>query len=163
MALIVEDGSGVDGANTYASRDVYLAYALSRGVEIDDDDPADVQLISAMDYLAGQCWKGQPVDPFQPLGWPRKYVYIGSNLWDQTAIPADIVNAQCALAMQVAAGIDINPTVGGALVTEETVGPITTKYSDKYGQAIGAPNMPLVETLLRRWIDYAFGFRVVRA
>lgn len=166
MALIVETGSGVTGANTYASRAAFLAYALARGVDIDDDDPADVLLIKAMDYLNGiPGWLGTTVISFQPNAWPRKWVYVGCDEWSATAIPPDVVNAQCALAMISNDGIDLLPVYDftGGLVLEDTVGPITTKYSDKFGPAAGTPDMPAVRSLLRKWINRPIGLNLVRA
>lgn len=163
MALVVEDGTGVDGANTYVTRAGYIAYAAARGVEINDDDPADYQLIKAMDYLSGLNWKGQVLVAFQPLPWPRQFVYIGADVFPTDEVPKDVVSAQCALAMILDAGFDIAPVFSGGLVTEDTVGPITTKYSDKFGPPTGAPNTPAVSALLKKWINSGFSLNVVRA
>jgi hypothetical protein len=161
MALIVETGAGVAGANTFVSRADFIAYAALRGVVIADDDPADVLLIKAMDYLNGLKWKGTVKVPFQPNAFPRSYVYVGPDLFSDLAVPADVVGAQCTLAMQINAGVDILPTFTGGLVTEETVGPLTTKYSDRYGAPTGSPDMPSVRALLAKWLDTEF--KVVRA
>lgn len=163
--MVVENGTGVANANTYVSREDFLAYALARGIEIADDDPADVLLTKAMDYLNGLTWKGQLAVAFQPLPWPRQFVFIGADEFPEHTVPPDVVSAQCVLAMQVNAGFDIAPTydVSGGLVIDETVGPITTKFSDRFGAPTGGPNMPAVSALLRKWLDTSLSFRVVRA
>lgn len=164
MALVVETGAGVTGANTLVSHDDALSYALDRGVTLADDDTTDASLLNAMTWLNGQTWKGEPVAAFQPLAFPRKHVYItGSGLWDATMIPPDVKNAQIELAMQIAAGVDIFPVFAGGLIIQETVGPIVTKYSDKYGAPVDTLDMPVVNMLLKRWLDNSFGFRLVRA
>ena len=68
--LIVEDGSGVAGANAYASVATIEAYANARGITLNGD--ASVGAILAMDYIESkkQQYKGMPT--YVPgLAWPR--------------------------------------------------------------------------------------------
>ena len=78
MTLIVETGAIVSGANTYSSRADYIAFALSLGVIVADDDAADVQLIKAAQFV-GQHeanLKGDRVTRDQPMAFPRHNVVI---------------------------------------------------------------------------------------
>ena len=52
MAITVEDGSGVAGANSYATVAQLMTYAASRGVELEiKDHAAEVLLLKGMDYI----------------------------------------------------------------------------------------------------------------
>lgn len=201
--LVVEDGSGVTGANTYVDRADAIVYAADRGVTLADDATTDAALLNGMAYLNGLKFKGFPVSPFQTNAFPRdgiylpnpseqgniiygEYLYGGYNgyggyagypgygsygrpaydpgaLWDKTAIPPDVISAQIETAMIISGGFDIAPVTAGAMVIQDTVGPLTTKYSDKWGTGAGAPDMPVVRALLKRWLDLAIGFSTVRA
>lgn len=171
MALIVEDGSIVAGADSYISRVDVIAYAAKRGVTLADDDTTDQKVIKAMDYLAyydGR-WKGEQVEPdVQSLAWPRKYAYIGSGYspFPDDQIPANLVKATAELTMHVNAGVNLLPTVSGdtAFVTREKVDVIETEYSEAVALAVmgSLPTMPLVESLLSGLLNYGSGLRTVR-
>lgn len=136
MALTKEDGSIVSGADTYANVDDLRAYATKRGATVPaDDDDCEVLLISAMDWLAAQSerWKGTKVQWDQPLDWPRYCVVIGGYELPSDEIPADIVKAQCQLAID-SQTIDLQPSVDVASqqgpVVEKTVDVLSVKYAD---------------------------------
>ena len=81
LALIIEDGSRVPGANSYVTLDeanAYLAYHAQRvaWASLTDDGKAAaiVQATRALD--AGCAWKGQQVDVNQARAWPRYGVII---------------------------------------------------------------------------------------
>lgn len=169
MALTVEDGTGVAGANSYASLATLRAYASARGVTLPASDPAlEAFALLGMDYLEGLRgrFQGAKTDPTQPLQWPRYPVVIDGADFPSDAIPVELVNALCRLCMEQHAGADLSPTKTGAFVTEETVGPITTKYSEKLGGGAGSPpDMPAVDVLLAPLLTVGkvgFGFTTVR-
>lgn len=125
MALIVEDGSIVEGANSYVSIADFRAYATARGVELSADD-AEVEtiLIKAMDYLESFAdrFKGCLVDRDQPLSWPREDVVIENWSWSSTEIPRQVISAQLALGIEIANGEDpFNPPAAELPVTRERV------------------------------------------
>lgn len=81
LALIIEDGTRVAGANSYVTLDeanAYLAYHAQRvaWAALSDDDKAAaiVQATRALD--SGCSWKGQKVDLQQARAWPRYGVII---------------------------------------------------------------------------------------
>src|SRR5215217_1646289 len=134
MALIVEDGTGVPGANTYVSRAAFIVYAADRGITIANDANADALLYKAMDYLLlfeGR-WKGVRTSSTQSLAWARKQVYLDNVLFPDNEIPAQLVRAQAELGLQVQSGINLLPTLSGqtAFVTREKVDVIETEYSE---------------------------------
>jgi hypothetical protein len=170
MPLIVENGSIVPGANTYVSRTDLIAYGAARGVTIPDADASDVHLVKGMDYLALSAynWKGEQVEPDQPLAWPRKGVYVtGSNTaLPSDAIPPALVKAQCELALAAISGITLipNTTLADGFITREKVDVIETEYSEAVALAtLGSlPILPSVNALLAGLIDYGGRVRTVR-
>lgn len=152
MALTVEDGTGVAGANSYASLATLRAYASARGVTLPADDAAlEAFALLGMDYLEGLRgrYQGAKTDPTQPLQWPRYPVVIDGADFPSDAIPVELVNALCRLCIEQHAGVDLSPTRTGAFIIEDTTGPITTKYSEKLGGGAGSPpDMPAVDALL---------------
>jgi len=151
MSIIVEDGSIVANANSYVTIDEARAYALARGVVLSAVD-ADVTplMITAMDYLEAQRarYQGTKVSPIQVLQFPRYNVVIDTFEQDPTLIPSVLKEAQMRLVIEAKEGIVLQPTyAGGPLLIEDTVGPITQKFSDKV-TATGLPEISSVEALL---------------
>lgn len=164
MALIIEDGSGVTGANSYIDAAGARAYATARGVTLDPSDAVvEAQLINAMDYLEGLNYKGSPVSVTQALEWPRKntvYAFDPTTPFPSNQIPVSLVDAQCQLVIEQANGIDIEPTVAGnggvaGAIIEDKVDVLTTRYSDKIGTT-SEPIMPKVNALLRGLVVPSF-------
>jgi len=152
MTLLVEDGSNVAGANTYVDLAGVRAYALTRGVTLDPNDAILEPLVhKAMDLLEGfrSRYQGTKTTATQPLQFPRTGLQIDCVDFDANSIPIELINAENQIIMEQHAGIDLSPTKSGAFIIEDTVGPITTKYSDVEGPGVGkAPIMPVVEDLL---------------
>lgn len=151
MALIVETGAIVAGANSYVSLADCRAYAAARALSLPVDD-ADLEalLVSAMDYLEGlrARYQGAKANPeTQALQWPRTGVYIDGVAFSETAVPKELKDAQSRLACEKFAGVDILPTSTGPFVSEETVGPLTTKYSADQGNGL-QPTITAVDALL---------------
>ena len=126
MALIV-------GTNTYATAAELAAYATARGLEVAGD--SDVLLTKALDYLATleDRWQGERTSPTQPLAWPRTGVYVYGTALADDAIPHSLKDAQCRLALDVDAGVDLMPNVAvgaSGSVIEKTVDVVSVKYAE---------------------------------
>ena len=150
MALIIEDGSIVTGANSYVSLAEARVYATARNKPLPTDDTAlEALLISAMDYLEAQRarFEGSKVSAEQELQYPREGVIIDGIELASNAIPSILKQAQIRLAMEANAGVDLMPTRTGGFVKKEVVGPIETEYSEKVGVSV-EPEMSAVEALL---------------
>lgn len=148
MPLIVEDGTIVADANSFASRASIIAYALGRGMVLTDDATTDVKAIKAMDYiLSVPCWKGEIVELDQPLPFPRKGVVIGDEEDGYVfTIPANLVRAQCQLCCDIANGIDVMPNkAAGSGIKREKIGPIDTEY---FEQTEVLPWLPIASAAL---------------
>ena len=169
MSLIVEDGSIVANANSYVTVVECQAYATARGLTLPALE-ADIEplLISAIDYLESKRtqYQGTKTDPAnQSLQWPRTGVQIDGVDIGSNVIPKELKDAQCRLACEQAAGVSIMPTKIGPFVTEETVGPLTTKYDASQGNGV-QPDMSAVDALLAPLFSVYkanFSLRTVRA
>lgn len=153
MAIIVEDGTGVAGANSYASAAAVTAYALDRGIAL----PAsiDAMIFRAMDYLESFSARfvGVKSDRDQSLSWPRDYVVIDGFDYPSTLLPPALINALSELVIEVNAGSDpFNPPIGSMPVIRERVeGAVEVEYSDPVGQlaiAVTRPSMRLINHLI---------------
>ena len=155
-SLIVENGSNVPNANSYVNQANAREYAVARGIDTlpIDDDALAAMLIQAMDYIEakGCLFQGYPTNTGQALSWPRTGVVINCQDFDANSIPKQLVGAQVQLAIAISKGVDILPTIKPSdFVIEETVGPITTKYSDPAKIALGdmSANVTAVNVLLQ--------------
>lgn len=155
--LIVENGSFVDGANSYVTGASIVQYAALRGVIIPNgSDPevlaVDILGIKAMDFLGSRpCWIGEPVEPStQALPWPRKCIVTGDTAAGyEYTIPGNLQNAQRQLALDVFNGVDITPSaIKEAQVSLEKVGPITTEFFELNTLDIGVPQLTVATALL---------------
>lgn len=150
--LVIEDGSIVESANSYASAEEARAYAALRGLTLpvapaEGVDPVEQYLIQAMDFIEAQRarFQGTKVDAAQALQFPRNDVYIDGELFAYDDIPLTLKQAQIRLAIELSAGVDPMATVSGPFVKKETVGPISTEYSES--NYLG-PSIPAVDALL---------------
>lgn len=131
MAIVVEDGSIVAGANSYVSRADAIAYAASRGVTLTDDIATDQLLIKATDFIDSHepRFKGVRVDRDQPLSWPRYDVFINDYAWTHTEIPTDLIKAQNELVLEINAGVDLyNPEPVKTAKRERVEGAVEIEY-----------------------------------
>ena len=143
MALIIEDGTMPEGANTFASVAEADAYLAARGMTqtwiVPDAGQEDTNLaakeaalIRAADFMGTLSWKGQQVDWSWPLCWPRKGIPQPGNTGQHIAedtVPAKVKNACIEIAALFYAGEDLMAaTERGGRVQSETVGPISISY-----------------------------------
>lgn len=151
IEIIVEDGSNVPNANSYADLVYVKAYAEQRGFSLGvDDEKTKARMILAMDYIEGFASKypGSPTYVDQALSWPR----YDAGDYLSNAIPANLLKAEAQLVIEQAVNsvVLLPTTAGGAFITKEKVGPIETEYSEAValsGSANG-PYMPAVDLLL---------------
>lgn len=97
MALIIENGTGVAGANSYVTDAEYVSYAMSRGLDVGINAPArEVELIQSMDYLFSieDDFKGGRTLSTQENIYPRKCVCIRNALIANNVIPKELKNSQ---------------------------------------------------------------------
>ena len=135
----------------YTTDNEYSDYAAARGYIISGDPIVQLQL--ALDWLELQPFKGEKTDTLQALEWPRD---------GNTDVPDKIVQAQLEAALVYNAGGNLMASIG-KMVTEKTVGPLTTKYAEGGPQTIMYPKLSM---LLRGYLQNGYGstqFKVSRA
>jgi hypothetical protein len=99
MSLIVEDGTGLANANSFASiaeADAYHAghlYAATwTNAPTDRKTAALIMATRTLDSSAQ--WVGQRARPgVQALGWPRRLAYLDGVLLDDDIVPTPVKNA----------------------------------------------------------------------
>lgn len=166
MALVVEDGSIVESANSYISLADARAYALDRGVVLSAVD-ADLTaiLVKAADYVDSfrAQYMGTKVSGDQTMQWPRTGVSVEGFAIDSTAIPALLQAAQVEAAIAITNGADLRPVGNAAPVYMEKVGPLETRYDTRGGRSTLVPRVTAVESLLRPLFRFGGKMRPVRA
>lgn len=131
MALIIEDGSVVPGAESYASAADLVSYAVKFGVIIPADTVAQEALLRrgalAMD---GMKWKGRKTDSDQALAWPRRDVELDCEIKPSNYLPARIQYGQMALAAEIYTD-DTDPIDSrqGAVIMERVEGAVERQFA----------------------------------
>jgi hypothetical protein len=152
VTIIVEDGSGVEDANSYVSVEDVRTYATQRGVTLpSDDDELAALVIKAADFIESfACdFQGAKTDCEQAMQWPRTGVVVCCNEIASNVIPKELKKAQCASVLAANEGIVLQPNITPeSYVVEETVGPITTKFADPSKVGI-SPRFTGVDALLK--------------
>lgn len=160
MALIIEDGTIVDGANTFVDVDTARDYAAARGVTLPADGPTvEAMLITSGDYLNSLEFEysGARVEPLvQTMCFPRKDAEAYGTPLADDVIPGILERAQCQLCIEVHNGIPLFPShaAGSAAVKKEKVGPIETEFSESSTVSLSSPLMTSVAALLQPLFGY---------
>jgi hypothetical protein len=132
MSLIIEDGSIVSGANSYATRASLISYAAAAGTVLPNTDATDALLVRAARYISSleTRLKGRRVERDQPLSYPRKDLVLLDEPWDDDEIPDVVIEAQMAVALDLNASIDpFNPASSLPIVEETVQGAVTVRYA----------------------------------
>ena len=133
MALLIEDGTGVPGATSYADVAEARAYALARNLTLPvADADVEVALTTSGDYLLRYeaRYKGARSNFDQRMSFPRYPVYVNGYLIASDEIPETLKEAQILLCIDSAAGTDLRPDGEGQETIMEKVGPITVQYAE---------------------------------
>lgn len=164
MTIIVEDGTLVVGANSFATIDEVRQYATDRGKVLSiNDDLISPHLFFAADYfwqLDGQL-KGALVDEAQGMPFPRS----GIVLPDGTEIAANIVpitvkKAFIELAFRSYLGVDIVPvrSPDAPELKRKKIGPIEKEWF----QGSAVLTLPTVLAYLAPYMRSIASLEVVR-
>ena len=139
MALVLEDGSLVDGANSFVSVAEVRAYATARASDLSAfaDDVIEAAAIKSADYTKGlrDRFKGDEIVIEQALPFPRIYLVVNGFELPSDEVPQGIKDANCQLAIESANGTDLQATTQGQIVTKKKVGPLETTFSDRSSES----------------------------
>lgn len=139
MALVIETGAVVPGANSWVTLAEIDAYHTARGtagwIAIIADPTREVFALKAaqqMEVRYRTMWHGKKAGGSQPMSWPRINVYDedGYEIPINT-VPQLVKNAQCEVAELIRAGsslVQAEVSASQASVSSESVGPISISY-----------------------------------
>ncbi len=148
MALVVEDGTGLDNADSYISLDDAVQLAANYGLSLPScDDEADSALRNGAIYvdLKEASFSGERLNDAQALAWPRSNAYKCSGVAiPSDSIPVEVKRAQVFAACEYGNGTDVRASTTGTQVKKEKVSSIEVEYFE--GSAGGA-------TIIRRSDD----------
>lgn len=130
MALVIETGQVVLGADSFATAAELVTYATNFGKTVPVDEVLQEALLrrAALEMNA-MTWKGCEVSPHQSLAWPRANVKRGQWITPYDEIPAQIKAGQLALAAEIHADDLVDPNTKTGAIISETVGPISTTFA----------------------------------
>lgn len=156
MTLIIEDGSGVSGANSYWSLSSISSYFTNIGKSSGWSTLATGQeaaSIRATYYMESALdWIGTKALSTNSLEWPRRNVTDKNSYFiSSTCIPLQIKWIQAELAYRFLNGDDPlpdNDTTGN--VIREKVDVVEIQYDS--GGAQQVPSQPYIDTLLKDWV-----------
>jgi hypothetical protein len=160
MALTVEDGSGVTGANSYVTVDYIKAFCLARGLVLPTPDSAiEVFAVQAFDYVESYRtrYQGSKTDSAQRTQFPRTGVVIDGYYLPSGEIPAELKDAQCQATFE-ASETDLMPNSTSG-IKKEKVDVLEVEYQDAPGGVAASPSFPKVDNLLSSLFNSGGGWR----
>jgi hypothetical protein len=134
MTLIVEDGTNVANAESYASvaqadaRLAALGYT-TWGPLLEAEKEAALR--RATNYMTQEFrsrWKGNRTNEDQALDWPRIDVEVEDVAIATNVVPLEVRNANIDLAIKAAAG-DLNPDITPRVI-QERIGPLEQRFAE---------------------------------
>lgn len=169
MSLVVENGSGLSDAESYASVSDSTAYHSALGNTswaVLSSTLQEQALRRATIYLVGKYrlrWAGSRMTTSQSLDWPRSLVPVADtpykSYYPNNVVPKEVVDACCSMAIRAADGELLSDQSQRA--ASVTVGPISTSFEP--GSTV-ATQYPEIDALLRPLLKSGGGqIRMVRA
>ncbi|QBZ71753.1 hypothetical protein [Pseudomonas phage KP1] len=151
IAIVVEDGTNVAGANSYQDVAAVRLYAENRGVVLPvSNDEVAAMLIKTIDYLEAQAclYQGKMTYADQSLQWPRTGVILNCDEVPPNVIPKSLISAQAQLLIAINAGFDLQPNFSYKdYVIKKKVGPIEKEFVDPTKVGI-SPTLGAADALL---------------
>ncbi|MBJ2228499.1 hypothetical protein JFT67_05520 [Pseudomonas simiae] len=130
--LIIEDGQGLEDAESFATAESLVMYAGKFGRTIPATEAEREALLrrAAVQMMALK-WKGCKSSSAQALPWPRRGAQVDGEFLSPSLIPARIEYGQMALAVEIYAD-DIDPPSQrtGAVVKERVEGAVEVQYAE---------------------------------
>ena len=130
--LVIEDGSGALGANTYVdlteARDIASQFGW---VLSDDDTKAKQDLINGYQYLNSLegGMSGDRAYEDQTGAFPREGCKCGPFVVPSNVIKPEVKQAQVRAGVSFSAGVDVNPDDKGKSIASESVaGAVSVSY-----------------------------------
>jgi hypothetical protein len=165
MAIMVEDGSVVIGANAYASVEFVDEYQSDRMNEVWSNTPIEqkeaaiVKATTYLDMFYGARLLGMRESSEQYLYWPRIGVVdeFGNTI---EGVPIRVKRAVAELAPDALSTALLADLARGGRVSATSVGPVSIQYEK------GAPSItrrPRIDALMQPFLIGMYGVRVTRS
>lgn len=138
MAIVVEDGTLVSGANSYITLDEYKNWADDRGITYGNDSLLSQQLFRAHDYFETLRFRGLKSDELQAMQWPRDQVLIDGYAVESFEIPKEVKTAIFEL-IKIEADGDSRLAPSEREVLSEQIDSIKITYKDNAGMKRSTP------------------------
>jgi hypothetical protein len=163
MALIVEDGTGVENANGLVTVEFCTSYFADRGMTAwgSDTTAQEQAIIKATDYMELRYqdkWKGFLSADATTLSWPRDYLVDRKGVSVAGTVPLDIQKACAEYAIRaLTATLAPDPASyeDGKFVTHtyEKVGPIENEvyFSSNFQDLV--KKFPVPDGLVKPWLN----------
>lgn len=169
MSLMVEDGTGLAGAESYISVADAGTYHAARGITawalLASDTVREQCLRKATDYMVSvyrDRWQGLRTHAdTQALCWPRYNVVIEGVYLDKDTVP-ETVRQACAVLALKAATEDLNPDLEQVVVSEQ-VDSLAITYDKNSPQR---KRYSTIDAMLAPYLAAGFGcamFRLMRS
>lgn len=143
MALVVETGSVVSGANSYITAAEYRAWAVDRGITVaESDDAIERSILRAMDYFEQLLFIGNKANENQPLQWPRTEALIDGYYADATEIPTQVKRALYEATKVEIDGNSQHNNIDRRTIREK-VGDIEVQYADNSESRNTTPSLTM--------------------
>lgn len=173
MAIIVEDGTQVPGANSFISVAYLQQYATDRDITLTGDTSVlEANLIRAMDRLYGyrMQFSGTKIKG-APLFYPRDDSYVDGEPWPNDEIPEELKKAQAVFAVAVNGGTALyaNNTADTQVLKREKIDVLEFEYAvsssdpNYVSQPVIAEAEQLLSALYGVNYDNVFNIKMVRA
>lgn len=132
MPLIVEDGTGLATAESYASVAELDAYAAAHGSPAGHTSAGTAAKEAALRYAstwvdARYLWRGIVLQTTQRLSWPRSGA-VDPDGRELTDVPARLVELVCQAALEHLTESLVTPASRGGAVASERVGSLEVSY-----------------------------------
>ena len=139
MALIIENGSLVTGANSYITVDGWKSWMDDRNIShTNSDSKIEGAIMRAMDYFESLHFVGEKHEDTQALQWPRDYVYIDGYSIESDEIPKEVKAAMYEATKMELDGDSPIKEQGRATVSEK-IGDIQVTYKGNAGMRKTTP------------------------
>lgn len=130
--LAVEDGSVVDGAESYASIAEFSLYCEKYGIDISDKTDAELEIAlrKATDYIESaysQKFKGERINSDQSLSFPRVGMVVHSYELSSNFVP-DAVKKSCFELANKSFSSELFVDNDDATIKRERIDVIETEY-----------------------------------
>lgn len=139
MALVIEDGSEVSGANSYVTATEWDTWATARGIT-HSHSSAQIEkyILRAMDYFENLNFMGRKATDTQALQWPRTEVVIDTYSVDSDEIPSEVKKAIYEL-VKTESDSDSYMKPLERHTTKEKIGEIEITYKDSASMRRSTP------------------------